>query len=105
MGSLFILQGTQGPAFVMSKRTAGMQVLPCWHDRASAQARIAGPLGDMVAAEVALPDFREKMLPWLAESGRVVAPAYCEGDGVLELAADALKTRLDRPSANATAGG
>jgi hypothetical protein len=86
-GALFILQGTDGPAFVMSKHTAGTQVLPCWHDRASAQARIAGPLEDTVVAEVSLADFRDKLLPRLSETKRGVAPAYCEGDGVLEFAA------------------
>lgn len=97
-GSAWILHGPEGPAFVMSKRSLGVQMLLCWHDRASAQARIAGPLRDMVAAEVSLSAFREKMLPWLAESGRLAAPAYCEGAGLLEFAADDLNARLGHPS-------
>lgn len=95
-GSVWILQGTQGPAFLMSRQNAGAQMLPCWHDRASAQARIAGPLAEMVAAEVPLADFRAKTLPWIAESRRLVAPAYCEGKGLLEFEAADLEARFDQ---------
>jgi hypothetical protein len=69
-------------------------MLPCWYDSAHAEARIAGPLADSVAAAVPLATFRERMLLWLGESGRLVAPGYCEGDGVVELAPADLAARL-----------
>jgi hypothetical protein len=102
-GALFILQGADGPAFVMSKHTPGTQVLPCWHDRASAQARIDGPLQDTVVAAVPLADFRDKLLPRLSESKRGVAPAYCEGEGVLEFTVAAVQAWFDQAPADALA--
>lgn len=93
-GSVWVLQGAEGPACLVSKRQPGALMLPCWHRRDLAQARIAGPLADMVAAEVPLEDFREKTLLWIAESRRQVAPAFCEGDGVLEFEAADLEAHL-----------
>ena len=97
-GSVWILQGAEGPACLMSKSRQGAQVLPCWHRRDLAQTRIAGPLQDMVVAEVPFADFREKTLLWIAESRRLVAPAYCEGDGLIEFEAADLDAQLTGPS-------
>ena len=47
-----------------------------------------------VAAAVPLATFRDRMLLWLGESGRLVAPGYCEGDGLVELAPADLAARL-----------
>lgn len=93
--AVWVLQGADGPACLMSRCRPGVQMLPCWYDAAHAEARIAGPLADAVAAAVPLAAFRERTLPWLAESGRLVAPGYCEGDGVVELAPADLEARLE----------
>ena len=66
---VWILQGAEGPACLMSKRRPGAQMLPCWYDRAHAEARIAGPLADCVAAAVPLATFRDRTLLWLGELG------------------------------------
>jgi hypothetical protein len=91
---VWLLQGAEGPALLMSKRRPGQQMLPCWYNRAHAEARIAGPLADCVAAAVPLATFRERTLLWLGDSGRLVAPGYCEGDGAIELAPADLAGRL-----------
>ena len=91
---VWILQGADGPACLMSKSRPGAQMLPCWYDGAHAEARIAGPLADAVAAAVPLATFRERMLVWLGDSGRLVAPGYCEGEGLVELAPADLGARL-----------
>ena len=92
--AVWVLQGADGPALLMSKSRPGAQMLPCWYDGAHAEARIAGPLAESVAAAVPLATFRERTLLWLGESGRLVAPAYCEGDGLVELAPGDLAARL-----------
>ena len=91
---VWILQGADGPACLMSKSRPGAQMLPCWYDRAHAEARIAGPLADSVAAAVPLATFRERTLLWLGESGRLAAPGYCEGCGLVELAPADFAARL-----------
>jgi hypothetical protein len=91
---VWILQGADGPTCLMSKCRSGAQMLPCWYDSAHAEARIAGPLADRVAAAVPLATFRDRMLLWLAETGRLVAPGYCEGDGLVELAPADLAAQL-----------
>ena len=58
--AVWVLQGADGPACLMSKRRAGAQMLPCWYDSAHAEARIAGPLADSVAAAVPLATFRDE---------------------------------------------
>jgi hypothetical protein len=92
--TVWILQGADGPVCLMSKRRPSAHMLPCWHDSAHAELRIAGPLADAVATAVPIAAFRDRMLPWLGESGWTVAPGYCEGDGVMELAPDELASRL-----------
>ncbi len=92
--AVWILQGADGPVCLVSKSRPGAQMLPCWYDSAHAESRIAGPLADAVAAAVPIAAFRDKMLLWLGESGRMVAPGYCEGDGLLELAPADLASRL-----------
>lgn len=92
--AVWVLQGADGPACLMSKCRPGVQMLPCWYDRAHAEARIGGPLADSVAAAVPLAAFRKRTLAWLADSGRLVAPGYCEGEGVVELAPADLAVRL-----------
>jgi hypothetical protein len=92
--AVWILQGADGPACLMSKSRLGSQMLPCWYEGAHAEARIAGPLADSVAAAVPLATFRERMLLWLGDSGRLVAPGYCEGEGLVELAPADLAARL-----------
>jgi len=91
---VWVLQGADGPACLMSKSRPGAQMLPCWYDSAHAEARIAGPLADRAAAAVPLATFRDRMLVWLGESGRLVAPGYCEGDGLVELAPPDLAAHL-----------
>jgi hypothetical protein len=97
-GSVWVLQQVEGPACLMSKSRPGAQVLPCWYERAHAEARIAGPLADAVAASVPIAVFRERTLAWLADTGRLAAPGYCEGNGVIELTAADLAARLGDPS-------
>jgi hypothetical protein len=82
---VWTLQGADGPALLISKRRPGKQMLPCWYNRAHAEGRIAGPLTNCVAAAVPLATFRDRTLLWLGDSGRLVAPGYCEGDGAIEL--------------------
>jgi hypothetical protein len=94
---VWALQGADGPACLMSKSRPGAQMLPCWYDSAHAEARIAGPLADRVAAAVPLATFRDRMLLWLGESGRLVAPGYCEGDGLVELPPADLAAQLRAP--------
>jgi hypothetical protein len=92
--AVWVLQGADGPVCLMSKSRAGAQMLPCWYESAHAEARIAGPLADSVVAAVPLVTFRERMLLWLGESGRLAAPGYCEGEGLVELAPADLAARL-----------
>jgi uncharacterized protein DUF2750 len=91
---VWVLQGAEGPACLMSKSRPGAQMLPCWYDSGHAEARIAGPLADRAAAAVPLATFRDRMLLWLGETGRLVAPGYCEGDGLVELAPADLAAQL-----------
>jgi Protein of unknown function (DUF2750) len=91
---VWVLQGADGPVCLMSKSRPGAQMLPCWYDNAHAEARIAGPLADRVAAAVPLAAFRDRMLLWLGQTGRLVAPGYCEGDGLVELAPADLAAQL-----------
>jgi hypothetical protein len=92
--AVWILHGADGPACLVSRSRPGAQMLPCWHDGAHAEQRVAGPLSDTVATAVPIAAFRDKMLLWLAESSRMVAPGYCEGDGVVELHPAELAARL-----------
>jgi|GEM_PF-2940220 len=92
--AVWVLYGAEGPACLVSRSRPGAQVLPCWHARAHAEARIAGPLADCLASAVPLAAFRERMLVQLARSGRLVAPGYCEGEGAVELAPADLAARL-----------
>ena len=82
-GSVWILEGVEGPACLMSKGRPGTQLLPCWADRAQAEMRLIGPGKDMVCAEIGLAAFCDRLWLWVAETGRLVAPAFCEGDGVI----------------------
>jgi len=95
--AVWVLQGVDGPACLMSKSRPGAQMLPCWYDSAHAEARIAGPLAGSVAAAVPLATFRDRMLLWLADTGRLVAPGYCEGDGLVELPPADLAAQLRAP--------
>ncbi len=65
----------------MSKGRPGTQLLPCWADRAQAEMRLVGPGKDMVAAEIGLAAFCDRLWLWVAETGSL-PPAFCEGDGV-----------------------
>jgi hypothetical protein len=94
--TVWVLQGVDGPICLMSRTRPGTQMLPCWYDAAHAEARLEGPLAECVAIPVPLAGFCGKMLAWLEEEGRLVAPGYCEGDGLLELAPGDLATRLAR---------
>jgi hypothetical protein len=101
---VWLLQGADGPVLLMSKRRPGKQMLPCWHETAHAETRIAGPLADSVATAVPLATYRDRTLRWLGETGRLVAPGYCEGDGVVELVPTELAARLtDAGNPQATA--
>ena len=95
---VWVLQGVDGLVCLMSKSRPGVQMLPCWYDSTHAEAHIAGPLADAVAAAVPLAIFREKTLAWLAETGRLTVPGYCEGNGVVELAPASLAARLTGPA-------
>jgi hypothetical protein len=95
--SVWILQGTEGPTCLVSKRRPGCLLLPCWHDQAHAEARIVGPLAGMVSTEVPLGVFRSKTMPWLTETGRLIAPGYCAGEGLLELETGELGALLQDP--------
>jgi hypothetical protein len=94
---VWVLQGADGPSCLMSKSRPGAQMLPCWYVSTHAEARIAGPLADSVAAAVPLATFRDRMLLWLGETGRLVAPGYCEGHGLVELAPADLAAQLRVP--------
>ncbi len=91
---VWMLQGIDGPACQMSQKTKGALVLPVWADRAAAEARVEGPWADMEVGRVPLADFKARTLMWAAETKRKVAPAYCEGPGVLELEPWELKGRF-----------
>jgi hypothetical protein len=58
--------------------------------RSQAELRINGPLQDKVAAEVALIAFCDRLLVWAAETGRLIAPGFCEGEGAIEVEAGEL---------------
>jgi hypothetical protein len=94
LGSVWLLQGPDGPACLSSQAVPGRLLLPCWHDRTQAEMRLQGPLADMVVSEVPIETFRKKTLLWAAESGRLAAPAFCEGKGVIELEPDELERQL-----------
>jgi hypothetical protein len=100
-GAVWILQGAEGPSCLMSKAHASRELLPCWSERAHAEARIAGPLQDKVAAEVPLAAFCQRLLSWLGETRRLIAPGFCEGSGVIEMEAAELAAELTDASAAA----
>jgi hypothetical protein len=58
--------------------------------RRQAELRINGPLQDKVAAEMALIAFCDRLLVWAAETGRLIAPGFCEGEGAIEVEAGEL---------------
>jgi len=82
-----LLQGAEGPSCLISKLRPGRELVTCWGERGHAELRIAGPLQDTVAAEVPPTAFCDRLLVWAAETGRLVAPGFCEGDGGIELEA------------------
>ena len=45
--------------------------------------RLVGPGKDMVFAEIGLAAFCDRLWLWVVETGRLVAPAFCQGDGVI----------------------
>jgi hypothetical protein len=89
-GSVWILQGAEGPSCLISKLQPGREFVPCWGERGDAELRIAGLLRDTVAAEVPLAAVRDRLLVWAAETGRLAAPGFCEGDGGIEVEAGEL---------------
>ena len=58
----------------MSQGRPGTPLLPCWADRAQAEMRLVGPGKDMVAAEIGLAAFCDRLRLWVADTGRLVAP-------------------------------
>lgn len=93
-GHVYILMGVDGPLRFMSRNVEGAFVLPVWSEIASAEARIEGPYVDAVPARIMLDDFRRRMLMWAVETKTRIAPAYCEGPGVIELEVWDVKGRL-----------
>ena len=85
----------------MSKGRPGTQLLPCWADRAQAEMRLVGPGKDMVAAEIGLAAFCDRLWLWVAETGRLVAPQPF----ARAMASARAKRRIDRLVGRAATGG
>lgn len=95
-GKIWVLQGLDGPVRLVSRNRPDALMLPCWSDRVSAEKRIEGPLSEAVAAPIPVGVFLDRTLMWIAETRLLVAPAYCEGQGGVELTAPEIKGRLRR---------
>jgi hypothetical protein len=93
---VWVLHSAQGPACLMSKTRPGQMFLPCWADRASAEALIAGALTDVLPGSIPLANFLGRTLMWLTEVRCRVSPAYIEGEGGIELEPYDLKGRMKR---------
>ena len=93
-GRIFTLEDSSGPALMVSGAGEGQHFLPCWSERALAEARISGLWRGMMSAEIPLQNFIERTLPWLDARGALVGPEHVEGALSLELAPSDLKARL-----------
>jgi hypothetical protein len=94
--AVFTLEGSDGPALLVSKARPDVLVLPCWADPGEAHARIEGPWRDMLVIEMPLAAFLQERLAWLKRYGHLVGPDYKGGPGALELQPDALQARFAR---------
>ncbi|MCH9765149.1 MAG: DUF2750 domain-containing protein [Alphaproteobacteria bacterium] len=99
-GRLFTLEDSGGPALMVSGTGEGQQFLPCWSERALAEARIAGLWRDMLASEIPLQSFIDRTLLWLEDRGALVAPEHVAGALSLELAPADLRSRLIAAQSN-----
>lgn len=91
---VWILEDVAGPALLVSHTLPEQLFLPCWADRAEAEARIDGPWRDMTSIEIPLEDFLSRKLRWLEERGHLVAPGHGEGTGSIELSPSDLRERF-----------
>ena len=93
-GRLFALEDSGGPALLVSGAGEGQLFLPCWSERALAEARISGLWRDMLASEIPLQNFIDRTLGWLEARGALVGPEHVEGALSLELEPSDLRSRL-----------
>ncbi len=93
-GRVFALEDSNGPALLVSGAGEGQFFLPCWSERALAEARINGLWRDMMASEIPLQNFIDRTLAWLRDRGAQVGPEHVEGALSLELAPGDLRSRL-----------
>lgn len=91
---VYMLDDASGPALLVSAVQSDRLLLPCWSDRAFAEARIGGPWADMVSVEVPLQSFAHKTLRWLEDRGWLVAPDHMVGPGATEIAPATLSARF-----------
>ncbi len=93
-GSLWVLEDAQGPALFVSITRPELLFMPCWSQRAHAEARLSGAWSHMRPLEVSLDSFVGLTLPWLALRGWLVGPEHWAGPGAPEVAPADLKARL-----------
>lgn len=91
---VYILEDSDGPAFMVSGIDPDQRYLPCWATYEEAELRIEGPFRDMLAVSIPIESFVSRTLPWLASDQRRVAPAHFWGPGAIELEPDDLARRI-----------
>ncbi len=91
---VYMLEDGSGPALLVSSARSDQLLLPCWSERAFAEARVEGPWAEMMSVEVPLQSFGERTLGWLEGRGWLAGPDHLVGPGATEIAPAALRARL-----------
>ena len=91
---IYLLEDGSGPALLVSAARSDQLLLPCWSDRAFAEARIEGPWAEMMSVEVPLASFAERTLGWLEGRGFLAGPDHLVGPGAIEITPALMRTRL-----------
>lgn len=91
---VYLLEDTSGPALLVSGARSDQLLLPCWSERAFAEARIEGPWAEMMSVEVPLASFADRTLGWLEGRGFLAGPDHLIGPGAVEIQPSTLRTRL-----------
>ncbi len=91
---VYLLEDGSGPALLVSAVRSDQLLLPCWSERAFAEARIEGPWAEMMSVEVPLASFADRTLGWLEGRGFLAGPDHLIGPGAIEITPATLRTRV-----------